>query len=231
LKTRCKTVWATESNRILRGRISPILLATGQPGISSQGIYDIIHNHATDIIQPELQWIGRHHAGAWVAAMAKPCNMPVIPHGASVYIITFVMANTNSPYAEYLSVGKGDAIQPIFAVLEGEPLPVNGKVTLDPGQTRLWRGTQASELLVPFKVEHETAGNIWTSAADDFLPPHPASPPPATASAPLPSTGVFQRRSILGPSVDRGFLQTANNARLKFAFMWAGHDWLDMIYF
>lgn len=30
---------------------------------------------------------------------------------------------------------------------------------------------------------------------------------------------------------DRGFLQTANNARLKFAFMWAGHDWLDMIYF
>ena len=67
----------------------------------------------------------------WVAAMAKPYDMPVIPHGASVYNYHFVMANTNSPYAEYLSVGKGDAIQPVFAVLEGEPLPVNGKVTLD----------------------------------------------------------------------------------------------------
>ncbi|PWU16943.1 MAG: hypothetical protein C5B50_12350, partial [Verrucomicrobia bacterium] len=39
-----------------------------------------------------------------------------------------------SPYAEYLSVGEGTEIQPIFSILEGEPLPVNGKISLDPGK-------------------------------------------------------------------------------------------------
>ena len=59
-------------------------------------------------------------------------------------------ANTNSPYAEYLSVGKGDVIQPIFAVLEGEPLPVNGRVTLDPNKPGF--GVELKrELLKPFK--------------------------------------------------------------------------------
>ena len=66
--------------------------------------------------------------------MAKHYDVPVIPHGSSVYNYHFVMANTNSPYAEYLSVGEGHDIQPIFSILDGEPLPVDGKVTLDPNK-------------------------------------------------------------------------------------------------
>ncbi len=63
-----------------------------------------------------MQWMGGITPGRWVAAMAKPYDMPVIPHGASVYNYHFMMANTNSPYAEYLSVGTGTDIQPIFSV-------------------------------------------------------------------------------------------------------------------
>ena len=60
------------------------------------------------------------------------------------------MANTNSPYAEFLSVGKGTDIQPIFGVLEGEPLPVNGKVSLDPNKHGF--GVELKrQLLAPFK--------------------------------------------------------------------------------
>ncbi len=33
---------------------------------------------------------------------------------------------------------------------------------------------------------------------------------------------------FLDRPIDRGFLQATNNARLKFAFMWANHDWHDM---
>ena len=33
---------------------------------------------------------------------------------------------------------------------------------------------------------------------------------------------------FLNATIDRGFLQATNNARLKFAFMWANHDWLDI---
>ena len=33
---------------------------------------------------------------------------------------------------------------------------------------------------------------------------------------------------FLDRPIDRGFLQAANNARLKFALMWANHDWLEI---
>ncbi len=33
---------------------------------------------------------------------------------------------------------------------------------------------------------------------------------------------------FLAATVDRGFLQATNNARIKFAFMWANHDWVDI---
>ncbi len=33
---------------------------------------------------------------------------------------------------------------------------------------------------------------------------------------------------FLDRPIDRGFLQATNNSRLKFAFMWANHDWHDM---
>lgn len=76
--------------------------------------------------------------------------MPVIPHGSSVYNYHFVMANTNSPYAEYITVGKGTEIQPIFSVLEGEPLPVNGKISLDSNKPGF--GVELKrELLLTFK--------------------------------------------------------------------------------
>jgi L-rhamnonate dehydratase len=98
----------------------------------------------------KLYTIKSGDTGARGAAMGKPYNMPVIPHGASVYNYHFVMANANSTYAEYLSVGKGDVIRPIFAVLEDEPLPVNGKVTLDSNKPGF--GVELKrELLVPFK--------------------------------------------------------------------------------
>ncbi len=126
--------WATENNRILRERIAPILLATGNLEYHPKAFHNIIHEHATDIIQPEIQWCGGIIPARRIAAMAQPYDMPVIPHGASVYNYHFVLSNTNSPYAEYLSVGEGKDIQPIFSVLEGEPLPVNGRVTLDPSR-------------------------------------------------------------------------------------------------
>lgn len=141
--------WATENNRILRERIAPILLATGNLEYHPKAFHHIIHEHATDIIQPEIQWCGGIIPARRIAAMAQPYDMPVIPHGASVYNYHFVLSNTNSPYAEYLSVGEGTEIQPIFSVLEGEPLPVNGRVTLD--HSRAGFGVELKrELLSPY---------------------------------------------------------------------------------
>ncbi len=124
--------WATDANQRLRERIAPIQLATGNLEYHYKAFHDIIRSEATDIIQPEIQWAGGLTATRRIAAMAKPYDMPVIPHGASVYNYHFVMSNTNSPYAEYLTVGEGRDIQPIFDTIIGEPLPENGRITLDP---------------------------------------------------------------------------------------------------
>jgi L-rhamnonate dehydratase len=40
-------------------------------------------------------------------------------------------SNLNSPFAEYLSVGDGTSVQPIFESIVGEPLPVNGHIALN----------------------------------------------------------------------------------------------------
>jgi len=124
--------WATEQNRYLRGQLGPIQLATGNLEYHEKAFHDIIRQGATDIIQPEIQWVGGLTPTRRIAAMAKPYDMQVIPHGASVYNYHFVLANTNSAYAEFLTTGEGRELKPIFDTIIGEPLPENGHITLDP---------------------------------------------------------------------------------------------------
>ena len=123
--------WATDQNAYLRERIAPIQLATGNLEYHYKAFHNIIANRATDIIQPEIQWCGGLTPTRRIAAMAKPYDMQVIPHGASVYNYHFVMSNTNSAYAEFLTTGEGKELHPIFDTIIGEPLPVNGHITLD----------------------------------------------------------------------------------------------------
>ena len=141
--------WATEQNAYLRERIAPIQLATGNLEYHYKAFHNIIANKATDIIQPEIQWAGGLTAVRRIAAMAKPYDMQVIPHGASVYNYHFVMSNTNSAYAEFLSTGEGKELHPIFDTIIGEPLPVNGHITLD--ETKPGFGVELNrDKLIPY---------------------------------------------------------------------------------
>jgi L-rhamnonate dehydratase len=142
--------WATDQNAYLRERIAPIQLATGNLEYHYKAFHNIIANRATDIIQPEIQWCGGLTPTRRIAAMAKPYDMQVIPHGASVYNYHFVMSNTNSPYAEFISVGESKDVQPIFTAIEDEPLPVNGRITLDPAKPGFGVSLNR-DVLVPYK--------------------------------------------------------------------------------
>jgi L-rhamnonate dehydratase len=122
--------WAQAANRDLRERIAPISVAIGNLEYHYRAFHEILLHRACDIIQPEIQWCGGLTAVRRIAAMAKPYDVPVIPHGASVYNYHFVISNTNSPFAEFLTVGPGRDIQPIFPSIIGEPLPENGKIRL-----------------------------------------------------------------------------------------------------
>ena len=122
--------WAEHHNAELRSRISPIQVAIGNLEFDYKAFAAILAARACDVIQPEMQWCGGLTAVRRIAAMAKPYDIPVIPHGSGVYNYHFTMSNLNSPFAEYLSVGNGMEVRPIFDAILGEPLPVNGRVTL-----------------------------------------------------------------------------------------------------
>lgn len=63
--------------------------------------------------------------------MAKGHGLPVIPHGSRVYNYHLVMAHTNAPYAEYVTVEDGRDIRPISDIVDGEPIPTDGSIQLD----------------------------------------------------------------------------------------------------
>ncbi len=121
---------AEKMNSELRSSISPVQVAIGNLEFDYKAFAAILTARACDVIQPELQWCGGLTAVRRIAAIAKPYGVPVIPHGSGVYNYHFVQSNLNSPFAEYLSVGDGVTVRPIFDAILGEPLPVDGHVTL-----------------------------------------------------------------------------------------------------
>jgi len=124
----------TEYREII-DQLKPIQTAVGNLEFGHKAYHQFMDAGAADIIQPELQWAGGLTEVQRIAGMAKGHGLPVVPHGSSVYNYHFVMAHTNAPYAEFLTVDDGRDVRPIFDVIEGEPLPEDGRIDLgdDPG--------------------------------------------------------------------------------------------------
>lgn len=63
-----------------------------------------------------------------IVAMASAYDIPIIPHGSSVFSYHLQISNTNCPMAEFLIMSpKADTIVPLFANLfKNEPLPKDG---------------------------------------------------------------------------------------------------------
>jgi L-rhamnonate dehydratase len=119
----------------IKDTVKPIQLAAGNLEFGHRSFHRLLDTGAVDILQPELQWIGGLTEACRIASMAKPHDVPVIPHCAGVYNYHFVAAHTNAPFAEYIMPGDGTTIGPIFEAIEGEPVPEDGAITLpdDPG--------------------------------------------------------------------------------------------------
>ena len=59
--------------------------------------------------------------------------------------------------------------------------------------------------------------------------PRRSQPPPITASdAFIFDWYYYDDGPFLERPIDEGFLKAENNSRIKFAFMWANHDWLEI---
>ena len=84
------------------------------------------------MLQPDITWLGGLTEARRVVAMAAAYDIPVVPHGSSVYSYHLQYAYCNCPLAEYINLSpNADEIVPYFGGLfPDEPLPKDGFIDL-----------------------------------------------------------------------------------------------------
>lgn len=115
--------------RDIRKQVKPIQIAVGNNEFGHKSFHQLINHGAADIVQPDIQWIGGMTEMNRIGAIAKPHDIPVIPHRSNVYSCHYAIARTNSPYIEYM-LGTGSEVRPLRPEMEGEPLPEDGRISI-----------------------------------------------------------------------------------------------------
>ena len=117
----------------LKAAVSHIcLVSTGEHEYTRYGFRELIARKCADILQPDINWVGGLTEARRIVAMAAAYDIPVIPHGSSVFSYHMQYAFTNCPIAEFLVMSpKADQIVPLFGELfKNEPLPKDGRLDL-----------------------------------------------------------------------------------------------------
>ena len=108
------------------------LVTTGEHEYTRYGFRELIARKCADILQPDINWVGGLTEARRIVAMAAAYDIPIIPHGSSVFSYHMQYAFTNCPIAEFLVMSpQADKIVPLFGELfKNEPLPKDGFVEL-----------------------------------------------------------------------------------------------------
>jgi L-rhamnonate dehydratase len=129
-------------------------IATGEHEYTRYGFKQLI-DCGVDVLQPDMMWCGGLTEAVRITELAAASNRLVIPHGSGPYAYHHQVCFPNTPYAEFLMLSpKGDVAVPQFGGLfSGEPLPINGGITLgtEPG-FGISLNRNAANLLRPFPV-------------------------------------------------------------------------------
>mmetsp|Transcript_9314 Transcript_9314/g.20132 ORF Transcript_9314/g.20132 Transcript_9314/m.20132 type:complete len:421 (+) Transcript_9314:78-1340(+) len=113
------------------------LITTGEHEYTRYGFLQLLQNKCADVLQPDITWCGGMTEARRIVALAAAYDIPIIPHGSSVYSYHLQICFPNCPIAEFLVMSpKGDEIVSYFGKLfKDEPVPNNeGYVTLDPNK-------------------------------------------------------------------------------------------------
>jgi len=105
---------------------------TAEHEYTRYGFRQLIAERLVDILQPDVMWVGGLTEILRIAAHASAYDTPVVPHGSGPYSYHFIASQTGPAFCEYVAASPdGRTIQPVFGDLfVGEPMPVNGKMTV-----------------------------------------------------------------------------------------------------
>jgi L-rhamnonate dehydratase len=120
----------------VKRRVSSTLLTTGEHEYTRWGFKQLLDKQCADVLQPDVTWCGGLTECRRIVALASAYDVPVIPHGSSVYSYHMQIAFPSCPLAEFLIMSpQADRVVPFFGNLfTDEPLPHDGYVDLSPSK-------------------------------------------------------------------------------------------------
>lgn len=107
-------------------------IAGGEHEFTIFGFRELLEADALDYIQFDTNRVGGISQARKISALAESFQIPVVPHAGQMHNYHVVMANLNSPMAEFfpkVDVEVGNEL--FWYIFDGEPVPVNGEIDLD----------------------------------------------------------------------------------------------------
>lgn len=107
-------------------------ISGGEHEFTLYGFREMIDAKAVDVIQFDTNRVGGITQARKISALAEAYEIPVIPHAGQMHNFHVVMANFNSPMAEYfppVDVEIGNEL--FWYIFKGEPVAKDGYIELD----------------------------------------------------------------------------------------------------
>jgi len=133
-------------------RAGRVPIAGGEHEFTIYGFRELIEARAVDYIQFDTNRVGGLTQARKIAALAEAHSIPVIPHAGQMHNYHVVMANLNSPMAEFfpkVDVEVGNEL--FWYIFDGEPAAQDGFLQLDDNKPGLGL-TLRSEYLDQFDI-------------------------------------------------------------------------------
>jgi len=121
-----------EGHRRVKDACPWMRFTTGEHEYTRYGFRPLIESRSVDVLQPDVMWCGGITELIRIGAMASAYDIPVVPHGSGAYSYHYVITQPHTHFCEYVNMSAtGDQLIPLFGdMFTGDPLPVNGVVTL-----------------------------------------------------------------------------------------------------
>ncbi|KAL7500688.1 hypothetical protein ACHAWT_008543 [Skeletonema menzelii] len=116
----------------LKKAVKTTLITTGEHEYTRYGFKTLLEKKCVDVLQPDITWCGGITEARRIVALSSAYDIPIIPHGSSVYSYHLQICFPSCPMAEFLVMSpKADSIVSFFGNLFlDEPLPKDGYVEL-----------------------------------------------------------------------------------------------------
>ena len=127
-------------------------IAGGEHEFTIFGFRELLETNSLDYIQFDTNRVGGISQARKISALAESFQVPVVPHAGQMHNYHVVMANLNSPIAEFfpkVSVEVGNEL--FWYIFDGEPEPQAGHINLSDSVPGLGL-TVNEESLKRFKV-------------------------------------------------------------------------------